>query len=248
VGIGGVLEPLQANPTIIEDNCFIGARSEVVEGVDREENSVLGMGVYLGRARRSTIVRRVRSATAACPGGIGGGRGNLPATDGSHSLTAPVIVKKVDAKTRRRPSLNELASRRDAMAVDLEKRGDSRGHAPRPGRPRVRAARLPDAARQGRHHRPRRSTGSRTDYMVNEQHTRSRDAQLRAAGTLAVSRRRCARPVNHVVCHGIPGDKKLKDGDIVNIDVTVIKDGYHGDTSRMFTIGKPSIQARGSST
>jgi 2,3,4,5-tetrahydropyridine-2-carboxylate N-succinyltransferase len=108
VGIGGVLEPLQANPTIIEDNCFIGARSEVVEGVIVEENSVLGMGVYLGqstkiydRATRSVSYGRVPAGSVVVAG-------SLPASDGSHSLYCAVIVKKVDAKTRAKTSLNEL--------------------------------------------------------------------------------------------------------------------------------------------
>ena len=79
--------------------------------------------------------------------------------------------------------------------------------------------------------------------MVNVQQHHAGHAQLRAAGPPPYPASLCTS-VNHVVCHGIPGDKKLKDGDIVNIDVTVIKDGYHGDTSRMFFVGKPSIQAR----
>ena len=108
VGIGGVLEPLQANPTIIEDNCFIGARSEVVEGVIVEENSVLGMGVFIGqstriydRARRSVTYGRVPAGSVVVSG-------NLPAQDGSHSLYCAVIVKQVDAKTRAKTSINEL--------------------------------------------------------------------------------------------------------------------------------------------
>ena len=108
VGIGGVLEPLQANPTIIEDDCFIGARSEVVEGVIVEANSVLGMGVFLGqstkiydRASGSVTYGRVPSGSVVVAG-------SLPAGDGSHSLYCAVIVKKVDAKTRSKTSINEL--------------------------------------------------------------------------------------------------------------------------------------------
>jgi 2,3,4,5-tetrahydropyridine-2-carboxylate N-succinyltransferase len=108
VGIGGVLEPLQANPTIIEDNCFIGARSEVAEGVIVEENSVISMGVYLGQSTkildRSTgevIYGRVPSGSVVVAG-------NMPSSDGKHSLYCAVIVKRVDAKTRSKTSINEL--------------------------------------------------------------------------------------------------------------------------------------------
>jgi 2,3,4,5-tetrahydropyridine-2,6-dicarboxylate N-succinyltransferase len=108
VGIGGVLEPLQANPTIIEDNCFVGARSEVVEGVIVEENSVLGMGVFLGQ---STKIFDRASGTVSygrVPAGSVVVAGTLPASDGSHSLYCAVIVKQVDAKTRAKTSINEL--------------------------------------------------------------------------------------------------------------------------------------------
>ncbi|MEJ2400067.1 MAG: 2,3,4,5-tetrahydropyridine-2,6-dicarboxylate N-succinyltransferase [Xanthomonadales bacterium] len=108
VGIGGVLEPLQANPTIIEDDCFIGARSEVVEGVIVERGSVLSMGVYIGQSTRiyhretGEILRgRVPAGSVVVPGA-------LPAADGSHSLYCAVIVKQVDEKTRARTSVNEL--------------------------------------------------------------------------------------------------------------------------------------------
>lgn len=108
VGIGGVLEPLQANPTIIEDNCFIGARSEVVEGVIVEENSVLAMGVFLSqstkiydRATGQITYGRVPSGSVVVPG-------SLPAPDGSHSLACAVIVKRVDAQTRSKTSINDL--------------------------------------------------------------------------------------------------------------------------------------------
>ena len=108
VGIGGVLEPLQANPTIIEDNCFIGARSEVVEGVIVEENSVLGMGVFLGQSTK--ILDRASGAVSygRVPAGSVVVAGSLPAADASHALYCAVIVKKVDAKTRAKTSINEL--------------------------------------------------------------------------------------------------------------------------------------------
>ncbi len=108
VGIGGVLEPLQANPTIIEDNCFIGARSEVVEGVIVEENSVLSMGVYLGQSTK--IYNRMTGEVSygRVPAGSVVVSGSLPAADGSHSLYCAVIVKRVTAETRAKTSINEL--------------------------------------------------------------------------------------------------------------------------------------------
>ena len=108
VGIGGVLEPMQANPTIIEDNCFIGARSEVVEGVIVEENSVLSMGVYIGQ---STPIYDRESDTVSygrVPAGSVVVSGNLPKAGGKYSLYCAVIVKRVDAKTRATTSLNDL--------------------------------------------------------------------------------------------------------------------------------------------
>ncbi len=108
VGIGGVLEPVQAGPTIIEDNCFIGARSEVVEGVVVEENSVLSMGVYIGQ---STKIYDRASGTVTygrVPAGSVVVSGNLPSADGKYSLYCAVIVKRVDAKTRAKTSLNDL--------------------------------------------------------------------------------------------------------------------------------------------
>jgi 2,3,4,5-tetrahydropyridine-2-carboxylate N-succinyltransferase len=108
VGIGGVLEPLQANPTIIEDNCFIGARSEVVEGVVVEENSVLGMGVFIGQSTKIYDRATGRITYGRVPAGSVVVAGSLPASDGSHSLYCAVIVKQVDAKTRAKTSLNEL--------------------------------------------------------------------------------------------------------------------------------------------
>jgi 2,3,4,5-tetrahydropyridine-2-carboxylate N-succinyltransferase len=108
VGIGGVLEPLQAAPTIIEDNCFIGARSEVVEGVIIEANSVLSMGVFIGqstkiydRASGEIHYGRVPSGSVVVPG-------SLPSADGKYSLACAVIVKRVDAATRAKTSINEL--------------------------------------------------------------------------------------------------------------------------------------------
>ena len=108
VGIGGVLEPLQANPTIVEDNCFIGARSEIVEGVIVEANSVISMGVFIGqstkiydRATGEIVYGRVPSGSVVVPG-------SLPSPDGKYSLACAVIVKRVDAATRAKTSINEL--------------------------------------------------------------------------------------------------------------------------------------------
>ncbi len=108
VGIGGVLEPLQATPTIIEDNCFIGARSEVVEGVIIGKGSVLSMGVYIGKSTRiydresgEVMYGRVPAGSVVVPG-------SLPAKDGSYALYAAIIVKRVDEQTRAKTSVNEL--------------------------------------------------------------------------------------------------------------------------------------------
>src|SRR5665647_3504189 len=108
VGIGGVLEPMQAGPTIIEDNCFIGARSEVVEGVIVEENSVISMGVYLGQS--TPIYDRATDTVSygRIPSGSVVISGSLPKGDGKYSLYAAIIVKRVDAKTRSTTSLNDL--------------------------------------------------------------------------------------------------------------------------------------------
>lgn len=107
-GIGGVLEPLQASPTIIEDNCFIGARSEVVEGVRVQQGAVIGMGVFIGQSTKiydrqsGEIIRgRVPAGAVVVPG-------SLPSDDGSHSLNCAVIVKRVDARTRAKTGVNEL--------------------------------------------------------------------------------------------------------------------------------------------
>ena len=108
VGIGGVLEPLQANPTIIEDNCFIGARSEVVEGVIVEEKAGLGMGVFIGQSTKNYDRARGTIGYGRVPAGSVVVAGSLPATDGSHSLYCAVIVKQVDSKTRAKTSINEL--------------------------------------------------------------------------------------------------------------------------------------------
>jgi 2,3,4,5-tetrahydropyridine-2-carboxylate N-succinyltransferase len=107
-GIGGVLEPLQANPTIIEDGCFIGARSEVVEGVIVERGAVIGMGVFLGQSTRIYNRESGEIVTGRVPAGSVVVAGSLPAADGSHSLNAAIIVKQVDEKTRSRTSVNEL--------------------------------------------------------------------------------------------------------------------------------------------
>ncbi len=107
-GIGGVLEPLQASPTIIEDNCFIGARSEVVEGVVVEEGSVISMGVFLGQSTRIYNRETGEITFGRVPAGSVVVSGNLPSQDGSCSLYCAVIVKQVDAKTRSKVSLNEL--------------------------------------------------------------------------------------------------------------------------------------------
>ncbi|MBI5450028.1 MAG: 2,3,4,5-tetrahydropyridine-2,6-dicarboxylate N-succinyltransferase [Gammaproteobacteria bacterium] len=108
VGIGGVLEPLQASPTIIEDNCFIGARSEIVEGVIVEQGAVVSMGVYIGKSTKiynrltgETLYGRVPAGAVVVPG-------SLPAKDGSHSLYCAVIIKMVDEKTRSKVGINEL--------------------------------------------------------------------------------------------------------------------------------------------
>jgi 2,3,4,5-tetrahydropyridine-2,6-dicarboxylate N-succinyltransferase len=108
VGLGGVLEPLQANPTIIEDNCFIGARSEVVEGVIVEENSVISMGVYIGQSTKIYDRATGEVHYGRVPAGSVVVSGNLPSADGKYSLYCAVIVKKVDAQTRAKTSLNDL--------------------------------------------------------------------------------------------------------------------------------------------
>jgi len=111
VGIGGVLEPLQANPTIIEDNCFIGARSEVVEGVIVEENSVLGMGVYLGQSTPIFDRATGEISYGRVPSGSVVVSGNLPRTTAAgvpYSMYAAIIVKRVDAQTRSKTSINDL--------------------------------------------------------------------------------------------------------------------------------------------
>ncbi len=108
VGIGGVLEPLQAAPTIIEDDCFIGARSEVVEGVIVERGSVIGMGVFLGQSTKIYDRATGEVTYGRVPAGSVVVAGSLPAADGSHSLYCAVIVKKVDDRTRSKTSINEL--------------------------------------------------------------------------------------------------------------------------------------------
>ncbi|HEX2604392.1 MAG TPA: 2,3,4,5-tetrahydropyridine-2,6-dicarboxylate N-succinyltransferase [Oxalicibacterium sp.] len=108
VGIGGVLEPMQANPTIIEDNCFIGARSEIVEGVIVEENSVISMGVYIGKSTKIYDRATGEVSYGRIPAGSVVVSGNLPSADGKYSLYCAVIVKKVDAQTRSKTAINEL--------------------------------------------------------------------------------------------------------------------------------------------
>jgi 2,3,4,5-tetrahydropyridine-2-carboxylate N-succinyltransferase len=108
VGIGGVLEPLQAGPTIIEDDCFVGARSEVVEGVVVERGSVIGMGVFLGQSTRIYDRATKIISYGRVPAGSVVVSGSLPAADGSHALYCAVIVKQVDERTRSKTSVNEL--------------------------------------------------------------------------------------------------------------------------------------------
>ena len=108
VGIGGVLEPLQASPTIIEDNCFIGARSEVVEGVIVEKNSVISMGVYIGQSTKIYHRESGEVSYGRIPAGSVVVSGNLPSDDGRYSLYCAVIVKQVDEKTRGKVGINEL--------------------------------------------------------------------------------------------------------------------------------------------
>jgi 2,3,4,5-tetrahydropyridine-2-carboxylate N-succinyltransferase len=107
-GIGGVLEPLQATPTIIEDDCFIGARSEVVEGVIVEKGAVLSMGVYIGQSTRIYDRERDQVTYGRVPAGAVVVPGGLPSDDGRYSLSCAVIVKRVDEKTRARVGINEL--------------------------------------------------------------------------------------------------------------------------------------------
>ncbi|UJF24023.1 2,3,4,5-tetrahydropyridine-2,6-dicarboxylate N-succinyltransferase [Suttonella sp. R2A3] len=108
VGIGGVLEPLQAAPTIIEDGCFIGARSEIVEGVIVEQGAVISMGVYIGQSTKIYNRETGEITRGRIPAGAVVVPGSLPAKDGSHSLYCAVIIKQVDAQTRAKTSINEL--------------------------------------------------------------------------------------------------------------------------------------------
>jgi 2,3,4,5-tetrahydropyridine-2-carboxylate N-succinyltransferase len=108
VGIGGVLEPIQAGPTIIEDNCFIGARSEVVEGVIVEKGSVISMGVYIGQSTKIYDRERDEVTYGRVPAGSVVVSGNLPSDNGKYSLYCAVIVKRVDEKTRAKTSINDL--------------------------------------------------------------------------------------------------------------------------------------------
>lgn len=113
VGLGGVLEPIQAGPTIIEDNCFIGARSEVVEGVIIEKGSVLSMGVYIGQSTRIYDRETEEITYGRVPAGSVVVPGSLPSSDGKYSLYCAVIVKHVDEKTRAKTSLNDLLRNTD---------------------------------------------------------------------------------------------------------------------------------------
>jgi len=113
VGIGGVLEPVQAGPTIIEDNCFIGARSEIVEGVVVEQGAVVSMGVYIGQSTRIYDRESGQSSYGRVPAGAVVVAGSLPSSDGQYSLYCAVIVKRVDEKTRAKTSLNELLRNAD---------------------------------------------------------------------------------------------------------------------------------------
>jgi len=108
VGIGGVLEPLQASPTIIEDNCFIGARSEIVEGVIVETGAVVSMGVFIGQSTRIYDRERDEILYGRVPAGAVIVPGSLPSKDGKYGLSCAVIVKRVDAQTRAKTSLNDL--------------------------------------------------------------------------------------------------------------------------------------------
>jgi len=108
VGIGGVLEPLQASPTIIEDNCFIGARSEIVEGVIVESGAVISMGVFIGQSTRIYDRERDEISYGRVPAGAVVVPGSLPASNGKYSLACAVIVKRVDGQTRSKTSINEL--------------------------------------------------------------------------------------------------------------------------------------------
>jgi 2,3,4,5-tetrahydropyridine-2-carboxylate N-succinyltransferase len=113
VGIGGVLEPLQASPTIIEDDCFIGARSEIVEGVIVETGAVISMGVFIGQSTRIYDRERDQVLYGRVPAGAVVVPGSLPAASGKYALACAVIVKRVDAQTRAKTSLNELLRNTD---------------------------------------------------------------------------------------------------------------------------------------
>ncbi|HEY4893313.1 MAG TPA: 2,3,4,5-tetrahydropyridine-2,6-dicarboxylate N-succinyltransferase [Reyranella sp.] len=113
VGIGGVLEPLQASPTIIEDNCFIGARSEIVEGVIVETGAVISMGVFIGQSTRIYDRERDQILYGRVPAGAVVVPGSLPAANGKYSLACAVIVKRVDEQTRAKTSINELLRNSD---------------------------------------------------------------------------------------------------------------------------------------
>ena len=202
VGIGGVLEPLQANPTIIEDNCFIGARSEVVEGVIVEENSVLGMGVFIGQSTKIYNRTTGEVGYGRVPAGSVVVAGTLPSSDGKCSLYCAVIVKQVDARTRAKTSINELL-RADAQPP---RHGATRAASRTPGSDDVRfhqdrrRDRQDARSRQARlgtarlHHaactagcHDRRARSHRARLPGQRAARRARDAELRATGPPAVS-------------------------------------------------------------
>ncbi|HET9843701.1 MAG TPA: DapH/DapD/GlmU-related protein, partial [Gammaproteobacteria bacterium] len=108
VGIGGVLEPLQASPTIIEDNCFIGARSEIVEGVIVEEGSVISMGVYIGQSTKIYDRENDKIYYGRVPKNSVVVAGSLPSKEGKYALNCAIIVKRVDAKTKSKVGINEI--------------------------------------------------------------------------------------------------------------------------------------------
>ena len=261
VGIGGVLEPLQANPTIIEDNCFIGARSEVVEGVIVEENCGAGHGRVHRPEHEDLQPRDRRGHLWPRAGGIGRRR-RQPARRARAvaSSIAPSSSSRSTPRRARRPASTSCCARESrAMAAARERRvrtaskpaGSCRFRSSPPKTSRRCA--WPAASRPScstfstPHVQPGITTGELDriahDHQVNVQHVVPATLNYAPPGHRPYPASICTS-VNHVVCHGIPGDKKLKPGDIVNIDVTVIKDGWHGDTSRMFYVGTPSIQAK----
>ena len=234
VGIGGVLEPLQANPTIIEDNCFIGARSEVVEGVDRRGEFGSGHGrVHRPEHQDLRPFKTGRVSYGRVPAGSVVVAGQPPL--GRGQLSAVLRGDRQAGRRRHaRQDEHQRAAAKLGMSVSLKSAEDIT-------RMRVAGAL---AAEVLDYITPHVAAGVTTaeldglchDYMVDVQDTIPAPLNYAPPGYQPYPASICTS-VNHVVCHGIPGDKKLKSGDIVNIDVTVIKDGFHGDTSRMFYVG-----------